>query len=194
MSVSFLRRRAEASSAANRVDDHRDEVREQLKERLYSLDSKCLEGLVKGLHAASAGDFTIEVDPVTKPIDATSTDPEAAELARVFNSMLGKAQAALEGYNALCSQLRAALGDHSCLGPLTERLHSLSDHCLAGLGDGLRAAAGGDMTVEAVPVTTAVEADMVVRWGSWARCSTRCSARPREGFRHITTCGLRSRR
>jgi methyl-accepting chemotaxis protein len=88
MSVSFLRRRADASGAANRVEDHRDEVREQLKERLYSLDGKCLEGLVKGLRAANEGDFTVEVVPVTKPIDLTSTDPETAELARVFNSML----------------------------------------------------------------------------------------------------------
>jgi len=159
VSVSFLRRRADASSAAHRVEDNRDEVRAQLKERLHSLDSKCLEGLVNGLHAASEGDFTVEVVPVTKPIDLASTDPETAELAQVFNSMLGKAQAALEGYNALCAQLRAALGDHSCMGPLTERLHSLSDHCLAGLGDGLKAAAGGDMTVEAVAVTTAVEAE-----------------------------------
>ncbi|MGA2929138.1 MAG: hypothetical protein ABSG43_24735, partial [Solirubrobacteraceae bacterium] len=63
---------------------------------------------MKGLHAASEGDFTVEVVPVTKPIDLTSSDPETAELARVFNSMLGKAQAALEGYNALCAQLRAA--------------------------------------------------------------------------------------
>jgi len=36
----------------------------------------------------------------------------------------------------------------------------LSDHCLAGLGDGLRAAAGGDLTVEAIAVAlnAAIEA------------------------------------
>ncbi len=111
---------------------------------------------MKGLHASDEGDFTVVATPVTKPIDVNTDDPELNELADVFNSMLSKAQAALEGYNTLREQLRAALGDQSCLQGLTDRLHSLSDHCLAGLGDGLKAAAGGDLSVEAIAVTSAL--------------------------------------
>ena len=160
-----LRRRPAASSAARSYTAERDEFRSQLLERLHSLDENCLDSAVKGLHAAVAGDYTVVAVPVTKPIDAVTEDPVLQEIGRVFNSMLAKAQAALEGYNVLREQLAEALGDQSCLGPLTERLHSLSDHCLANLGDGLQAAASGDLTVEAIPVTTSVEAKPGSRLG-----------------------------
>ena len=156
MSIS-VRRRHDKKPENTPTQSDRDDVLRQLLDRLHSMDENCLESLVKGLHAAEAGDLTVPAVPVTKSIDATPDDPCLAELVAVFNSMLGKAQSALEGYNALREQLRDALGDQSSLGPLTERLHSLSDHCLAGLGEGLRAAAGGDLTVEAVAVTTAVQ-------------------------------------
>ena len=154
----FVRRRTDNSSAATSAAAQLAEFRRQLAERLHSIDNNCVESLVKGLHAAGEGDYTVAAVPVTKPIDVKIDDPDLAELGQVFNSMLLKAQAAIEGYNALSEQLRAALGDHSCLMPLTDRLHSLSDHCLAGLGDGLKAAAGGDLTVEAVPMTTSLQA------------------------------------
>ncbi len=150
----FIRRRPASSTAATTTHAELDDFRRQLAERLHSLDSNCLESLVKGLRAADSGDYTVEAVPVTKAIDAKTDDPVLTELIDVFNSMLSKAQAALEGYNMLREQLRAAIGDQSCLDSLTDRLHGLSDHCLAGLGDGLRAAAAGDLTVEAVPTTT----------------------------------------
>jgi methyl-accepting chemotaxis protein len=156
VSMTFLRRGAGAV-ADTAGDDKRDAIIALLSERLTSLDGKCLEGLVQGLNCASKGNFTCTVVPVTTPIDALADDAALAELVRLFNSMLAKAQAALEGYETLRSQLRDALGDQSSLAPLTARLHSLSDHCLAGLGDGLRAVAGGDLTVEAIPVTTPLE-------------------------------------
>jgi methyl-accepting chemotaxis protein len=157
--MSFLRRSTAASTAASHVDDQRAQLTKLLAERLTSLDTKCLDGLVKGLALARDGDLTFAVTPVTTPIDATSDDPAMAELVTVFNSMLAKAKAALEGYNALREQLRLELGDHSCMGSLTERLHSLSDNCLASLGAGLVAASHADLSVEANPVTTAVEAE-----------------------------------
>jgi len=122
------------------------------------MDSHCLDSLVKGLRAADKGDFTVAAVPVTKPLDAKTDNAELAELGGVFNSMLARAQEAMDGYNTLREQLRAALGDHSCLGPLTDRLHSLSDLCLAGLADGLRAAASGDLTIEVVPATSTLTA------------------------------------
>ncbi len=164
MSVTLRRRPLDVPAATSR-DAQAAEVRRQLIERLHSLDANCLQNLVNGVSAATKGDLTVEVVPVTKPIDARTSDPEFAELAEVFNSMLSKAQAALTGYNELREQLRQALGDQSCLEGLTERLHGLSDHCLARLGAGLQAAAAGDLTVEALPMTTALQARAGARLG-----------------------------
>jgi methyl-accepting chemotaxis protein len=154
-----FRRRTSAPGDDDAGRAERDNIIRMLSERLTSLDGRCLEGLVQGLTCASKGNYTCTVEPVTTPIDATSDDPALAELVRLFNSMLAKAQAAIAGYDEVRVQLRDALGDRSCLAPLTDRLHSLSDNCLAGLGDGLRAAAGGDLTVDAVAVTTPLKAE-----------------------------------
>ncbi len=136
MSVTLKRRQLDASASSDAA--HVAEVRRQLIERLHSLDENCLQNLVEGVSAATKGDLTVEVLPVTKPISAKCDDREYLALVEVFNSMLAKAQTALNGYNELRQQLRVALGDQSCMEGLTERLHSLSDHCLAGLGEGLR--------------------------------------------------------
>jgi methyl-accepting chemotaxis protein len=125
----------------------------EVKVGLLSLQANCLTNLAGGLHAMASGDLTMAVAPVTAPITDRPADPEAAELVELFNTMLATAQAAMEGYERLRRDLRAALGDQSSLGPLQERLASLSDNCLVSLGDGLAAIAHGDLTHEAVPVT-----------------------------------------
>src|SRR5262249_53867180 len=129
----------------------------ELTQRLASLHDNCLTNLVSGLDAMRDGDLTVEVLPVTKPIAARSDEPAVQALVELFNSMLGKAQTALEGYNAVRETQRAALGDRSCLADLQARLTSLSDNCLIGLGEGLSAVAEGDLTVDANPVTTTLE-------------------------------------
>src|SRR5664279_4481742 len=111
--MSFFQRSAAAANGTTPTAGNSVQVRDQLFERLSSLDTKCLNGLVNGLKLASDGDYTSAVTPVTTPIDLVADDPKMAELVTVFNSMLGKAQAALEGYNTLREELRAALGDHS---------------------------------------------------------------------------------
>lgn len=78
---------------------------------------------------------------------AGTSDPRAAALVEVFDSMLAKAYAALEGHEVVRAQLRAALGDQSCLVPLTERLRSLDENCLTELRAGLGFIAEGDLTV-----------------------------------------------
>jgi methyl-accepting chemotaxis protein len=130
----------------------------ELKSRLRSLHDNCLTNLVAGLDAMRDGDLTVRVDPVTSPITLTAADPETAELVALFNSMLDKAQAALEGYNAVREELRRALGDHSSLAPLEERLSSLSDHCLVSLGEGLTAMSEGDLSIDVQPRTTPLTA------------------------------------
>jgi methyl-accepting chemotaxis protein len=135
-----------------------DPVLAELTQRLTSLHDNCLTNLVGGLDAMRSGDLTVEVTPVTSPVTARSEEPAVQALVELFNSMLGKAQSALEGYNDVRETQRRALGDHSCLEDLEARLTSLSDNCLTGLGKGLAAAAQGDLTVDAIPVTTPVSA------------------------------------
>lgn len=130
----------------------------QLRDRLRSLDENCMAGLLTGVRAMHQGDLTVEVVPVTTPIDARAEDTTIRELVEVFNDVLAKAQAALGEYDLVRQDLRSALGDHSCLDALSARLTSLEGHCLTGLRDGLLAVADGDLTRTVTPVTTPVEA------------------------------------
>ena len=150
--MAFLPRRPAAPVAAAP-----DPAAQELKQCLRSLNDHCLTDLLSGLDAMRTGDLTVQVDPHTHPISARSDDPETQELVELFNSMLVKAQSALAGYNSVREMLRAALGDQSCLDELRQRLNSLSDHCLTGLGEGLSAMAQGDLTVAVEPVTTPLE-------------------------------------
>lgn len=125
-----------------------------LQTRLRSLHDHCLTGLCEGLEAVNGGDLTRQVVPVTTPITGAVSDPALRDLVELFNSMLNRAQRALEGYEALRAELRRALGDHSCLHDLQARLTSLSDNCLTALSTGLGAVAAGNLTVDAHPVTT----------------------------------------
>ncbi len=154
--ASVADRRAAASGTALSPADAR--VREQLLQRMRSLDHNCLQAALEGLQGMRDGDFTLVAVPVTEPVTERADDPLLAEMTAVFNSMLARAQATLAAYNELRSGLAAALGDHSCMDALTQRMHSLSDHCLADLLHGLNAAAAGDLTHEARPQTTAVTA------------------------------------
>jgi methyl-accepting chemotaxis protein len=135
-----------------------DPVVAELTQRLTSLHDHCLTNLVAGLDAMRSGDLTVTVTPATTPITAHSDEPAVQALVELFNSMLAKAQTALEGYNDVRETQRRALGDHSILDGLEARLTSLSDNCLTGLGAGLTAAAEGDLTVDANPVTTPLQA------------------------------------
>jgi methyl-accepting chemotaxis protein len=126
---------------------------EQLKDRLRNVHDQCLTDLVDGLRAVNEGDLTVTVRPTTTPITAASPDADTQELIDLFNSMLGKTQDALQGYEQIRATLREALGSRSCLTELEDGMTSLSDHCLTGLSTGLAAVAEGDLTVEAHPVT-----------------------------------------
>ncbi|WP_445151720.1 methyl-accepting chemotaxis protein [Baekduia sp. Peel2402] len=139
---------------------------DEVKAGLRSLQAHCLTNLAGGLDAMASGDLTVSVIPVTAPIARRPDNPEAAELVDLFNTMLGTAQRALEGYELLRGQLREALGDHSSLGPLQERLTSLSDNCLVALGEGLAATTRGDLTREALPVTSALATEPGTALGS----------------------------
>ncbi|HYB22590.1 MAG TPA: hypothetical protein VED41_02255, partial [Solirubrobacteraceae bacterium] len=127
-----------------------------LKERLESLEQHCLTDLLGGLEAMKAGDLTAEVLPATSALPMTG-DPDIDALSEVFNRMLAKAQNALSHYNEVREELRAKLGDHSCLTDLDQRLQSLDGNCLSSLGRGLEAMVAGDLTIDVQPVTTFLE-------------------------------------
>ena len=111
-------------------------------ERLHSMDDNCLESLVKGLHAAVDGDLTVPAVPVTKPMDdQLPMIPSWLSSRSTSIRCSGRRRPRLRAITRCASSSAAALGDQSCLGPLGERLHSLSDVCLTGLGEGLKAAA-----------------------------------------------------
>jgi methyl-accepting chemotaxis protein len=152
MGVSLFRRSPSPSAVVSP-----DAAAEELRSRLRSMHDHCLTNLVAGLDAMNRGDLTYHVAPATQPISTRSENPETQELVDLFNSMLAKAQTALEGYNGVRETMRSALGDQSCLDGLQERLTSLSEHCLTGLGDGLGAMAQGDLTISVYPATTALE-------------------------------------
>lgn len=153
----FAFRRA-APPAVATADDATKAVSAELRNRLTSLHDNCLTHLASGLEAVREGDLTYAVTPVTTPITATTDDPELAELVTLFNQMLDKAQTAIASYNAVRQDLARSLGEQSCIHDLQTRLESLSDHCLTALADGLSAAAEGDLTVAAEPVTTPLTA------------------------------------
>jgi len=120
----------------------------ELKERLRSLDENCLTSLNRGIGAMLDRDLTVRVVPQTAPIEHSSSDPQIRELIEIFNSMLTTAQDSLQAYEDLRERLRTNLGDQSCLFDLHDKLTSLRDVCLTGLGNGLDAASKGDLTVE----------------------------------------------
>jgi methyl-accepting chemotaxis protein len=129
----------------------------ELDERLKSLDGHCLTNLGNGLDAMIAGDLTVEVHPATTPL-AASNGHAIGSLGETFNSMLGKAQAGLVGYNTVRETMRGALGDQSILADLDTKMKSIDNNCLVSLGNGLEGLRNGDLTIEANPVTTSIQA------------------------------------
>ena len=127
----------------------------ELDERLASLNGVCLTNLGKGLEAMLAGDLTLDVQPATKSLE-TKSGQSLGSLGETFNSMLAKAQGGLELYNAVRQDLRSKLGDRSIIADLDEKMASLDQNCLVALGKGLDAIVAGDLSVDAIPVTTSI--------------------------------------
>jgi methyl-accepting chemotaxis protein len=146
-----------AAPAAPPVNQQHEAGLEALRERLESLDAVCLTNLGAGLDAMTRGDLTVDVQPATQPLEHFG-DPSVDALVDVFNSMLAKAQGGLELYNAVREDLRSKLGDHSILADLDTKMESIDKNCLVSLAEGLTALRNGDLTVDAQPVTTSIEA------------------------------------
>lgn len=70
-----------------------------LSEKLSSLNSNCLTDLGAGLKAMEQGDLTVNVVPVTQPVQNPSGD-ELGQMCSTFNEMLGKMHATISSYQA----------------------------------------------------------------------------------------------
>jgi len=81
-----------------------------LQERLTSMSDNCLTNLGAGLGAMAQGDLTVDVQPVTHPLE-TVPGRQLGELGELFNDMLGKAQGGLESYNATRLGLADMIGE-----------------------------------------------------------------------------------
>jgi methyl-accepting chemotaxis protein len=156
---------AKAQGGLELYNTVREDLREKLGDqscladldgRLKSLDGNCLTNLGAGLVAMESGDLTVDVQPVTNPL--VSNGKPLGSLGDTFNSMLGKAQGGLGLYNSVREDLRSKLGDHSILADLDKKMESIDRNCLVSLAAGLTALRNGDLTVDAQPVTTSIEA------------------------------------
>jgi methyl-accepting chemotaxis protein len=154
-----------------------NDLLEQVGERLDSLNNRCAAELVAGLQAMDAGDLTRRVTPVTTLIDERCGDPVVDGLVERLNALVLNVQAAVTAYNGVSAEYAAALGDHSSLRQLQDRLDSLTDNCLAGLTEGLSRMASGDLTHEVVPVTTPVTTSGDHELGALATTFNRTLAR-----------------
>lgn len=81
----------------------------QIRERLESLEGHCVAGLNRGLAALAAGDLTVGLEAVTKPVSYMSGD-ELGQMAKTFNSMLGDVQHSITSYNEARGSLSVLVG------------------------------------------------------------------------------------
>jgi methyl-accepting chemotaxis protein len=83
-----------------------------VRDRLRSLERRCVADLTSGLEAFAAGDLTRSATPVTAPVEVSSRD-EVGQLAETFNAMLAKITRSLEAYNEARGRLAAMIGEMS---------------------------------------------------------------------------------
>jgi len=81
-----------------------------LQARLTSMSDNCLTNLGAGLGAMAQGDLTVDVQPVTHPLEV-QRGASLGELGELFNVMLGRAQGGLESYNATRLGLSDMIGE-----------------------------------------------------------------------------------
>jgi methyl-accepting chemotaxis protein len=81
-----------------------------LQARLTSMSDNCLTNLGAGLGAMAQGDLTVDVQPVTHPLEA-QRGASLGELGELFNVMLGRAQGGLESYNVTRLGLSDMIGE-----------------------------------------------------------------------------------
>jgi methyl-accepting chemotaxis protein len=86
-------------------------------DRLRMLKEHCVTDLRSGLERMATGDLTVEVVPVTPPIEQISKD-QIGEVALAVNEIRERTVASVEAYNGMRSTLHALVGQVSSTGAL----------------------------------------------------------------------------
>jgi methyl-accepting chemotaxis protein len=81
---------------------------EDLVERMEALSAHDLAELETALAAVARGDLTVDAEPTTPPL-AAAEGRAVGRLAEIFNAMLERTRASVEGYNAMRARVEAML-------------------------------------------------------------------------------------
>ncbi len=92
----------------------------QVSNRLKSLQENCVTNLKGALEAVANCDLTVQVVPVTEPVDLKTKD-EVGLMAQNFNAMLSDVRATVESYN----RSRVSLGQ--IIGRVADNAHTVSN-------------------------------------------------------------------
>jgi methyl-accepting chemotaxis protein len=125
--------------------------------RVRELREGAVSGLGRGMAAMAEGDLTQRVDIDVERIADPGAD-EIGDLGRAMNDLLDDTTQSVAAYNGVRESLREALGDHSILADLGTQMESIDNNCLVSLANGLTALRSGDLTVDAVAITSSIEA------------------------------------
>jgi methyl-accepting chemotaxis protein len=119
LAETFNRMLDRAQNALYGYNRMREQLREALGDqsiltdlhaRMRSLHDHCLTNLNGGLAAMTAGDLTVEVVPVTTPVERPAGQ-SLGEFGELFNSMLLKAQGGLKLYEVMRAKLKDMIRD-----------------------------------------------------------------------------------
>jgi methyl-accepting chemotaxis protein len=106
--------------------------------RLRSLDDHCVNGLDQGLGAMAGGDLTVEVVPMTTPIEDATRDQIGAACAST-DALIGKVQRSVASYNSMRGQLGAMIGEIAdssrSLSSASQQMASTSDEAGRAVGE-----------------------------------------------------------
>ncbi|MDW5598131.1 hypothetical protein VSS74_27490, partial [Conexibacter stalactiti] len=125
---------------------------------LRSLRDDDVAALGGGLEAVRNGDLTVAVALTTPELRRDSRD-ELGEIADDLEAIRQRTAQSVAVYEAMRTELRAALGDHSSLEALVAAMRRLEQDDLAALEDALAAMSEGDLTVAARPATEPLRRD-----------------------------------
>ena len=129
-------------------------------ERATSLRANCVAGLRAAITAMTAGDLSVTVTPVTRPIESKDRD-EIGKISRVVDEMIAEAQQTIAAFTLTQDTLRSVLGemqvvvDAARAGRLTERANVTTfpgayRELVSGLNDTIAAAAAPLTEAQAV--------------------------------------------
>jgi len=169
-----------------------------LSTRMTSLNENCLTDLATSLDAVAKGDLTLDVVPVTTPIEVESSD-ELGRLSDTFNGMLDRAQHSITAYNAMRVQLSGVLNEVAegagTVASASEQMASTSEEAGRAVGEIASAvsdvAQGAERQVRMVESTREAVQEAARAAGASAETAT-ATAGAAEQAREVAEDGVRA--